>query len=325
MFSAVIFSSVYTRTAQGSFANGLYYASVLWLPALNYLIIFTLAAWAVLGISLNFSLNMNPKHLQYAVFALTAFTMTWGISNYYNLKHTKIEVPVKNLPETWSKKKILLISDLHIGNYRNEHFVKKSVEKLNAQKPDIIIIAGDLFDGAAFNIQRVEEELSRLEATEAVYFSYGNHEHYSDSTAVAQISKAAGFTVLNNRSLTHHGVNISGIQHQDMRNPAIHAQLKNDISEENKNAPTLFICHEPLRDKAALESLGVDLQLSGHTHNGQFFPFNLITRAIYGKMNYGLSDFGSFYSYTSSGMGVWGPAFRCMSRSEFVEIQLINK
>ena len=324
MFSAVIFSSVYTRTAQGPFANGLYYGSILWLPALNYLIIYTVTAWVILFVSAKLSFAINPKHLQYAVFALTAITMVWGITNYYRVNHKIITVSVNDLPEAWTEKKVLLISDLHIGNYRNERFVKKSVEKLNAQNADVIIIAGDLFDGAAFNIEKVTDELKKLQAAEAIYFSYGNHEHYSDSSTVEQISKAAGFTVLNNRSVTHQGINISGVRHEDMRKPLVFAQLKNDIKAEYKNAPTIFISHEPVRDKAALESLGVDLQLSGHTHNGQFFPFNIITRIIYGKMNYGLSDFGSFQSYTSSGLGIWGPAFRCMSRSEFVEIQFIR-
>lgn len=321
MFAAVIFSTLYTRSRHGDFANQLYYTASLWLPVLNYLIIYTFLAWLILFTGNRFCLKLSPKLMQYFVFALTAITLAWGIFKYYKIEHKVIQVKIKDLPAAWEHKKVLLISDLHIGNYRDENFVKKAVGLLNSQNPDILFIAGDLFDGAAFDTEKIKTEIKGLKANEAIYFTYGNHEHYSDNKVVKEISEAAGFTVLNNETVRHENVLISGIRHEDMQKPEIFSEINTAIAENDKKLPHIFISHEPVKNIERLKKLNVSLQLSGHTHGGQFFPFNIITRIIYGKMNYGLSRHGSLKSYTSSGMGIWGPAFRFMSQSEFVEIR----
>jgi len=318
-FFALLFISMFaTRMANNWFVNSMYYVAILWLPVLMYLFLFSSATWLIYGIFKIINIQFNFKIL-YSIFLGLVFLITvYGVFNYYNIRHEKVTIRIKNLPEKWKDKKVLLISDIHIGNFRGEKFIANFVDILNKQNADIIFICGDMFDGTQLEIDKTANELKKLKANQKIYFVYGNHETFSKQESVDKIIAKTNFVVLNNEIDSIDGVNIMGINHTALHNDSVIKLLHNKNSNGN---PTIFLCHEPMKSIENLNYLKVDLQLSGHTHNGQFFPINLITKAIYGKMNYGYADFGTFQQFTSSGLGVWGSPLRIMSQSEFVDIK----
>lgn len=321
MFVLLFFSMFAVRTWNNKMVDLIYFTSTLWLGILTYLFIFNLVNWLLVYGFKVFHFNANFKIIHLVFLGFTVIVTILGVINYYNIRNTKITVEIENLPKSWENKKVILVSDIHVGSFRNEAFVKNIVTKINNKNADIVIICGDLFDGTKLDVDKISAELSKLHANEKIYFVFGNHDLYSKTEDVYAILNKTNFHILDNASIIHDSVEIVGINHKSLHDASVFSALK---SEYKKNYPIIFLSHEPVRNIQQLIDLEIDLQLSGHTHGGQFAPFNFITTSMYGEMNYGLHDFGEFKSFTSSGLGAWGPAFRIFSRSEIVEIKFVN-
>lgn len=317
----LILSMFVTRLVSNKFIDILYFMSSLWLGILTCLVLINTTNLLFFGIIKIFDLNINLKNLHFVFLGICLLISIYGVHNYYNIKYNIVEIGIKNLPKKWEDKNIILISDVHIGSFRGKKFISSFVEKINEKNPDIIFILGDLFDGIKLNVDEITDELSKLKANEKIYFIYGNHDNYTDSSDVYNIVTKSGFFILNDTTVLHDGVEIVGINHSNVHNNRIFAKI---IVNQNNN-PKFLLSHEPIRNVNLLESNEIDLQLAGHTHAGQFFPFTLITKAIYREMNYGLYDFGSFKNFTSSGLGAWGPAFRIFTHSEIVQLKFFKE
>jgi len=322
MFFLTFFSMFITRITTGKYIDILYFISSLWLGILVYLFIFIVLNWAVYGVFKVLKININFKIIHLIFLGFVFFVTIYGVYNYYNIKDKIVEIKIKNLPDKWEQKRVFLISDIHIGSFRNEQFISKFANNLNNKNADIIFICGDLFDGTKLEVDKISKELSKLHAKEKVYFVFGNHDNYSNVADVYKILNNANFHVLDNASINHDSVNIVGINFANMHDEKVFTALKEHY---NINIPKILLSHEPIKDLKKLEDFEIDLQISGHTHGGQFFPFTLITKSIYGKMNYGLHDFGKFKSLTSSGLGAWGPPFRIFTNSEIVQIKFVKE
>jgi predicted MPP superfamily phosphohydrolase len=196
------------------------------------------------------------------------------------------------LPPTWRGRRAALISDLHLGHVRNGSFLRRMVAKILQEEPDAIFIAGDLYDGTAIDIRRAAEPLSELVAPHGVYFVAGNHEQFGDDSKYLHAIAAAGVRVLINEKVEVDGLQIVGVPYRN----AAHAPDHPEIAE----------------------AAGVSLQLSGHTHLGQFIPWSWMARRIYRQFVYGLSRIGKMQVFTSSGAGTWGPPLRLGSNPEIV-------
>ncbi len=321
-FLLLFFAMFGIRQTNSVIVNGIYYYAVLWLPILLYLFLFSSVTWIIYAFIKLLKLKITLKFLYLAFIITILFITAYGIYSYKNIVKTEVKISIQDMPQIWKNKKILLITDVHIGNFRDDSFIDNFVKKLNKEEADVIFIAGDLFDGTKLEINKTAAALNRLQAKQQIYFVYGNHETFSHQADVDKIISMTKIKTLNNQLDTLDGVNILGINHTHLHNDTIIDYLeKNFLSKpEYANNPTIFLCHEPMKDTDKLKRLKVDLQLSGHTHAGQFFPINLITKSLFGKMNYGYSDFGEFKHFTSSGLGVWGPAFRLGTKSEYVSI-----
>jgi predicted MPP superfamily phosphohydrolase len=313
---------IVTRATTSKIVDILYFISSLWLGILTYLFLFNVLNWGIFGIFKGFNLNINLKFLHLIFLGFVFLVTVYGVYNYYNIKDKVVEIKIKNLPESWEKKRVFLISDIHIGSFRDERFISRIVENLNNKNADIIIICGDLFDGTKIDVEKTSEELSKLHANEKVYFVFGNHDTYTKAEDVYKVLNNSNFYILDNASINHDEVDIVGINYSSMHDEKVFAALK---ESDTLMKPKILLSHEPIRDLKKLEDFGIDLQLSGHTHGGQFFPFNLITKAMYREMNYDLHDFGSFQSFTSSGLGAWGPPFRIFTNSEIVQLKFVKK
>lgn len=215
---------------------------------------------------------------------------------------------------------IAVASDLHLGNIIRKNQLKKYVELLNRQNADIILFAGDLIDHSIRPVeaQKMDEELRNLKARYGVYGIFGNHEYYGNAQKAADFYARSGITLLRDTALTidNRFILIGRDDVSQHRRKTLDAIL-NGI---NRNLPLILLDHNPVRMGDALKN-NIDLQLSGHTHNGQIFPLNLLVRKLY-QLPYGYQKTGNTNYYVSSGLGLWGAPVRIGTQSEIVRINL---
>lgn len=251
-------------------------------------------------------------------FAVTAFMFI--IFLYGNIHyHQKVRQPLMlTTGKTLSRKmKVVMLSDLHLGYHNRRSEFAKWVDKINEEKADLILVAGDIIDK---NIQPLEEqemhqEFLRLNAP--VVACLGNHEYYGGESNALLFYKKADITLLRDSVTTVGDLCIIG--RDDRSNPK-----RKTLSELMKGVDStkylVVLDHQPIQLEEA-EQNGIDFQLSGHTHHGQVWPISWITESIY-ECAFGEWQRGSTRYYVTSGIGIWGGKFRIGTRSEYVVAEI---
>ncbi len=238
----------------------------------------------------------------------------------------RISIPILNLASSLSGLRIVQLTDIHIGPTNGPAFIRELVEKTNAERPDIIVITGDLVDGRVGDLGDDLSELRNLEAKHGVFFITGNHEYYSGVDEWIRFLPGLGIQVLMNQrvSIEHEGERLEVAGVPDLTGHRIGPPHKPDLQKtlegRDKNIPLILLAHQPRQFTEAAEH-GVTLQLSGHTHGGQFFPFNLIVKAVEPYFR-GLYRVKESTLYVSRGTGYWGPPLRFLVPRELTVIEL---
>jgi uncharacterized protein len=295
-----------------------YRLAAVWLGALSFLFMATIASWLALGFVLATAIAVSGRSIAIATFGAAAVISAWGVLNANWVRVKKISVKLQNLPAAWQGRTAVLASDLHLGHVRYRGFSARIVRKISSLRPDIVFLAGDLFDGTHVNAADVAGPFKYLRARFGAYFVTGNHEQFRGDSEFSSAVRAVGIRVLENEKVEQEGLQIVGVPY----NHATHAEHFRSVLAKIAVDPTrasILLTHAPDRPAIA-EEAGIGLQLSGHTHLGQFFPFTWITRRIYKQFTYGLSRLGNAQFYVSSGAGTWGPPLRVGSQAEIVQI-----
>jgi predicted MPP superfamily phosphohydrolase len=313
--TASLFAFRYTNPALRAF----YRAAAVWLGLLTFLFVAALASWAIFGVATLAGAHLNfHRMVQWFVAAALAVGIA-GVINASWTRITRATIRLANLPEAWRGRKAALISDLHLGHVRNGNFLRRMVSMILDEGPDAIFIAGDLYDGTYIDAHKAAEPLSKLSAPHGVYFVAGNHEQFGDDSKYLQAVKAAGVRVLNNEKIEADGLQIVGVPYRNATRGEHLASALKSVRLDRDRASVLLV-HAPDHPEVA-EAAGVSLQLSGHTHLGQFIPWSWFARKIYRQFVYGLSRIGKMQVFTSSGAGTWGPPLRLGSNPEIVMLQ----
>lgn len=253
------------------------------------------------------------------IFVSIIGVMIFGNIKFNNPQVVNLEIQ-SSKPQQGKEVKIVAISDVHLGSSIDKKRLKKYVEMINAQNPDLVLIAGDLIDRSLKPVvaQKMDEELRSIQAPLGVFAVEGNHEHFGEGgKAITDFFKKSNITLLKDSSvLINNEFYIVG--REDHIN---HNRLKIDqiISDTVVAKPLILLDHQPYNLHEAEEN-GIDFQFSGHTHNGQFFPGNWIVKRIF-ENGYGYYQKGDTHYYTSSGLGLWGPQYRIGSQSELVVVR----
>ena len=260
------------------------------------------------------SVLFNNWQMAVGIVVLLFIVFLYGNIHYYN----KVRVPLelkssKPLPKDY---RVVMVSDLHLGYHNPRKELARWVDMMNAEKPDFILIAGDLIDGSIrpLNEERMAEEFHRL--TAPVYACLGNHEHFGGDANARQFYKDAGIRLLIDEAAVIDStiVVIGRDDRMNFRRKSVEELVKGLKVEGSPY--TIVLDHQPYDlDKA--EAAGVDFQLSGHTHRGQVWPISWITDAIY-ECSWGSHQRGNTQFYISSGLGLWGGKFRIGTQSEYV-------
>jgi predicted MPP superfamily phosphohydrolase len=238
----------------------------------------------------------------------------------------RVEVVLSRLPEALDGMRVVQLTDVHIGLTLGRRFAERVVEAVNRLEPDVIVITGDLVDGTVERLASAVAPLARLSAAHGVYFVTGNHEYYSGGQAWCEHLSSMGLTVLRNERVSigqgRESFDLAGVDDYGAHafGGGHGADLARALSGRDPGRELVLLAHQP---RAVVEAAahGVGLQLSGHTHGGQIWPFNHLV-PLQQPVVAGLSQIGDTQIYVSRGTGYWGPPMRLGSPPEISELVL---
>lgn len=340
-----ILSSIFIHMSNNPFTRTYYLLSGTWMGLMSFFLFATAIVWIVKWGLWFFPHDLPAKTIiqGFSCFFYGMAIVYTGFCHYqfYKIKIKSLRVPIQNLPQQWEGKKIIHLSDFHIGGTKDIKFLKKVVTLTNNQNADLILITGDLFDGATNSQERYVSDLNKFRATHGIMFTSGNHEMYSGVEKSRKVIGNSKIILLDNKAIVIDGLQILGISYPEFKKTF--SFDFNDPQVFTKNLPTILLYHTPTSIKTNDENLtavrssdylapdivfsntinhGISLQLSGHTHAGQFFPFTWVASKIFKGFHYGLHKIDDFYINISSGTGSWGPPLRSGYLSEIVVITL---
>lgn len=342
-------------------ARIVYNGAAVWLGVFSYCFWAAGLCWLVYGLSTLLRLGWTPAHIADVLFATATLASLYGLINAAVLRVTRISVALPGLPPQWRGRTAALISDLHLGHVRNRRFLQRVLRKLEELQPDVVLVAGDLYDGSASDFEklaepwigflssmsgapsgesadkysvdrerygRIDQDASHTAATavlappesfQGVYYIAGNHEEFYSGAEYLPPLTQAGVQVLNNEKMDLDGLQLVGVHYRDAIEPEAYRAILRRARLDRRRASVLLL-HAPIK-LAIAEEEGVSLQLSGHTHGGQFFPYTWMAGRVWGRFIQGMQRLGDLQVYTSYGAGTWGPPLRVGTWPEIVLIR----
>jgi uncharacterized protein len=293
-----------------------YSAAAVWLGFVNFFFMAACACWILYGVPLVFGVRLEKHALAEVCFGLAVAAGTAAVVNAAWTRVIRVPVQLPNLPASWRGRTAAVVSDLHLGHLNHAAFLRRIVRKLSQLRPDALFIPGDLFDGTAVDTGPLTKIWTEFSAPLGSYFITGNHEEFSSASQYLDAVRQSGIRVIENEKIVVDGLQIVGVRDRASANVEnFRAILRR--ANLDPNAASILLVHNPNHLPVAAEA-GISLQLSGHTHRGQFFPFTKIVSRIYGKYAHGLHRFADMQVYTSCGAGTWGPPMRLGSNPEIV-------
>lgn len=291
-----------------------------WLGFLNFVFWASWLCW-IIDLPLQWLSADSPavrEIIAGVLYGTAIFISFIGLANARNIRERRVNVTLPNLPEQWKGRTALLFSDVHLGHINQEGFASRVAGIAQRLNPDIIFIAGDLYDGAKIDAAHAAGPIFALRPPLGIYFAGGNHEEFGEPVAYETALRQGSIHVLHSERIVVDGIQVIGVSYTDSTHPL---QLRTFLESLRLagGPPSILLNHVPSR-LPIVEHAGVSLQLSGHTHGGQVFPFTWVTRRAFGKFTYGLQRFGNLQVLTSSGVGTWGPPMRVGTAPEVILI-----
>jgi predicted MPP superfamily phosphohydrolase len=277
------------------------------------------------GRSLSSLTSFTPYHFL-VPFGLAIAISFYGYFEARNIQIERMTIESPKIPAEVGRLKIVQISDIHLGVVVGEARLKLILDIVKSEQPDLLVSTGDLVDGEMCNLTEVVGMLREINPPYGKFAVTGNHEFYAGLEKALAFTEDAGFTILRAEGTTIGGfLNIVGVDDPQGKSFGLFADVseKELLSRFSPNNFTLFLKHRPLVDKEALGFF--DLQLSGHAHKGQIFPFSLLTRLSYPTDDGCLKLEDGSYLCVSRGAGTWGPPIRFLAPPDVVVIELVRE
>lgn len=309
------------------------WAGSFWLAAMLYffLIVVVIDLMRLTDRFLPFLDQLTPVMLVAKPYLLTiglaVFTFLLVFAGHINAtlpKITEVKIPVSEAHKSLGEMRIALVTDVHLGTIISTKRVNKIVEKINALKPDLVLMAGDIVDEDLAPVirQNLGGILSNLKAPLGVIGSTGNHEYIGGADQAVDYLQSHGIIMLRDSALQITD-QLWVVGREDVESMRFGGTLRKPLDSIMQQVPseafTIVLDHQP-RAIGEAQQNGVHLILSGHTHHGQLWPLNYITSAVF-PLSYGLKKFGNTHAYVSNGVGSWGPPVRIGNRPEIVLIR----
>ncbi|MBO1113295.1 metallophosphoesterase [Bordetella petrii] len=266
-----------------------------------------------------------------SAFAVLALALAATLAGAFNARRlarvVRVDVPIAGLPAALHGFTIAQISDIHVGPTIKQGYVAHIVQAVNALRPDLIAVTGDVVDGPVAQLAPHTRPLGQLAARHGAYLVTGNHEYYSGAGQwVAEFRRIGLRVLMNEHAVLDHGdaqLVVAGVTDYSAGafDPAQASNPAAALAGAPAGAISLLLAHQP-RSAAAAAPAGYRLQLSGHTHGGQFLPWNFFVR-FQQPFTAGLHRFQDMWVYTSRGTGYWGPPLRLGAPSEITLLRLV--
>ncbi|HEV8261172.1 MAG TPA: metallophosphoesterase [Burkholderiales bacterium] len=334
--SVLPFAGYARRNKQNPCADHLAGAGFLAMGFFSSLLILTLLREAVLlaGFAASGSLIEAATFQQVRTWSAAAVPLLAVLITFVGFLNARrraevrnVEVPIAGLPGALHGFSIVQITDIHVGATIKNGYVSRIVDAVNELEADMIAVTGDMVDGSVGRLAPHTEPLGRLSARYGAFFVTGNHEYYSGAHAWIAEMRRLGLSVLMNEHvvLEHFGesVVVAGVTDLSAHHfdPAHRSDPLAAIAGAPEQAVKLLLAHQP-RSAFAAAQAGFHLQLSGHTHGGQFFPWNLVVK-LFEPFTAGLHRLDDLWIYVSRGTGYWGPPKRFGAPSEITHLTLV--
>ena len=317
------------RQLSGRAADRLTWAGMLCMGLFSSLLVLTLLR-DVLLVALSLAHIATPQWVEGTAAAVPLAALALSLVGLVNARRTasvvRVRIPLAGLPAPLQGLRIVQISDIHVGPTIKRGYLEAIVERVNALQPDVVAITGDLVDGSVGDLAQHVAPLAQLKSRHGTFFVTGNHEYYSGVHGwLAELARL-GVRVLHNEHvvLHHDGADLvlAGVpdytgHHFD---PAHRSDPAAALAGAPAGAPRVLLAHQP-RTAAAAAEAGFDLQISGHTHGGQFLPWRCFV-PLQQPYSAGLHQLGRLQVYVSRGTGYWGPPKRLGAPSEISELRL---
>jgi uncharacterized protein len=303
-----------------------------WLGAMVYFFLAVILIDIIRLINFGFpffsKLNSDYEQLKQITLAvISGIVLCVVLLGYLNALKPKIQKLELTIPKksSLSELNIVAASDFHLGTIVCKDRFIKIVEKINNLNPDVVLLMGDIVDEDIAPVikQNLGQALTSFKSKYGIYAVTGNHEYIGGVEAATQYLQNHNITVISDTAIQiENSISIIGREDRSI-NQFLNKRRKtlaDIVNSIDKNFPMILMDHQPIALHEAMEN-GIDLQLSGHTHHGQLFPFNYITEAIFEK-SWGYLKKGNTHYYISSGIGTWGPPIRTGNHPEIVNIRL---
>jgi len=305
-----------------------------WLAAMVYFLLFAFAI-DILRL-LNFivpffpaAFTANPERTKEVTsLAVVAVVAVIVLGGYINARSPRIKTLKLDIPKNGHGMKSLNIavaSDIHLGTIVCKSKLERIVERINSLKPDLVLLPGDVVDEDIGPVIRnnLGETLRKIRSTYGVIAITGNHEYIGGVEPACKYLVEHGITMLRD-AWVKVADSVYVVGREDISIRGFTGKTRKPLAElmtgVDKTCPVILMDHQPFR-LAEAEENGADLQLSGHTHHGQLWPFNFITKKVY-ELSWGYKKKGNTHYYVSCGVGTWGPPIRTGNRPEIINIQL---
>jgi predicted MPP superfamily phosphohydrolase len=298
-----------------------YFIAATWLGLFFFLLV------VLLGFELiNLAVKLPQKTSAVVIITIAVLISAYAMWNACSFEVSRVDIPVPGLAK---ELRILHISDAHIDDFRGKAYLEKIVAAANRQKPDLVLITGDLVDSNHALNGDTFTPLEKLEAP--AFFVPGNHENYVNFDKAIEVIGKNNVRVLRNETVETHGIQLIGLDYmrKDPNAIDIHpTKNKRTIKEVlptlniSSDKPSILMHHSPVGLKY-VNRRGIDVMLSGHTHGGQIFPMMYINRLFF-PFQKGLFNYNGTYLYVSQGAGTFGPRMRLGTNNEITLIRLIR-
>ncbi len=309
----------------------------IWIGIFSILILFLSLLWIIKWINDKIKFRIPLKPLALFSFITPVIIISYGLWLSFNIHINDVFIPVKNLPSFWNDKPIVQLADLHLRSEHQVEFVNEITDEINRIAPELVVITGDFIDRRGQNIEELLSPFKKISAP--ILFTTGNHDRYSSLIKIFEELNIDYIKILHNELYEKEGLQVIGLAYprRDEDNPA--DILAKDISFD-PNKPAILLYHTPTTidknkmgdryvspntDFSIVKNAGIDIQLSAHTHGGQFFPLSYLTDYLNNGYDNGLHRDGNFSIFISTGLGTWGPPVRTFIPPEISVIHLYEK
>jgi predicted MPP superfamily phosphohydrolase len=299
----------------------MYFIGTSWLGIFFYMLLIL----TITDLVFRKQLKKNPKALKIrliSAYAISISLAVWGYCRFTSPTVIEQEIVITKPAGNSRELRIVGISDLHLGAGIGKERLKSYIRLINAQNPDMVLIAGDLVDNTIRPLEeeRMYEEFRQIKAPMGIYACTGNHEYMGGGMEKCrEFFRKSGIRLLED-DVVQVDSSFWIIGREDPTGNPNRKPLSELVAGTDQSQPLILLDHQPRHLEEALRS-GIDLQFSGHTHNGQMFPGNIIASILF-EIPHGYRKRGSTHYFVSSGLGIWGPLFRIGTESDLVVFKI---